>query len=83
MATFATDLNFNMVKFPIQLFEFEQLPDEEVTVAVSHFGVRNVDHVVVDVEVQLQMRSLFLYQWRPNMRLYLIKLWLTDRQHTD
>lgn len=46
-------LYFNMVQLPVQLFKLEQLADKEVSVAVSHLGVSDVDHVVVNIEIQL------------------------------
>lgn len=38
----------------IQVFEFQNLADEEVTITMRNFRVGDVNHVVVDVEVQLR-----------------------------
>lgn len=42
-----------MVELPVELLELEDLADEEVPVAVGDLRVRDVDHIVVDIEVQL------------------------------
>lgn len=47
-------LYFNVVQLAVQFLEFEKLADEEVAVAMRHFSVGDVDHVVVDKEVQLE-----------------------------
>ena len=38
----------------IHVFEFEDLTNEEVAVTPSHLRVRDVDHVLVDVKVNLE-----------------------------
>lgn len=43
-----------MVQFAVEFFELQQFPDEEVSIAVRHLRVGDVDHVIVDVEVQLE-----------------------------
>lgn len=43
-----------MVKFAVELFEFEEFANEEVSKTVSHLSVSNVDHVIIDVKVQLE-----------------------------
>lgn len=42
-----------MMKLAVEFFEFEKLANEEVAVAMGHLRIRDVDHVVVDVKVQL------------------------------
>lgn len=42
-----------MVELAVELLELEDLADEEVAVTMRHLRVRDVDHVVIDVEVQL------------------------------
>ena len=42
-----------MVEFAVELFELEEFANEEVAEAMSHLRVSNVDHVIVNVEVQL------------------------------
>lgn len=46
-------LNFYIVQLPVYFFELQNFPDEEITVTVSNLRIGNVDHVVVDVEIQL------------------------------
>lgn len=47
-------LDFNMMEFTVQLFKLEEFTDEEVAEAMSHLRVSNVNHVIVNVEVQLK-----------------------------
>lgn len=46
-------LHYDVVQFSIELFKLKDFADEEVTITVGHFGIRNVNHVIVNVEVQL------------------------------
>jgi len=45
----------------IHVFEFEDLTNEEVAVTPSHLRVRDVDHVLVDVKVDLGRRLQFSF----------------------
>lgn len=38
----------------VELLELVDLSNEEIPVTVGHLGVSNMDHVVIDVEVQLE-----------------------------
>lgn len=42
------------MQFAIQFLELQYLADEEVSVAMCHLRVGNVNHVVINVEVQLK-----------------------------
>lgn len=53
-------LNLDVVQFAVELFKFQDLADEKVAIAVRHLRVRDVDHIVVDIEVQLETTSLCL-----------------------
>lgn len=46
----------------IQILELQNLADEEVSVAVGDLRVSDVNHVLVDVEVQLRSRLEFPFQ---------------------
>lgn len=46
----------------IQILELQNLADEEVSVAVGDLRISDVDHVLVDVEVQLRSRLEFPLQ---------------------
>ena len=41
----------------IDLLEFEDLPDEEVSVSSCHFRIRDVNHVFVDVKIDLKIKK--------------------------
>jgi len=45
----------------VDFFKFEDLTNEEVAVTSSHFRVRDVDHVLVDVKVDLGRRLQFSF----------------------
>ena len=47
-------LDLDLVEPPSYFLQFVDLPDEEVSVALVHFGVRDVDHLCVDEEVHLR-----------------------------
>lgn len=47
-------LNFDVVELAIEFFKLENFADEEVTVAVRHLRIGDMDHVVVNVEVKLK-----------------------------
>lgn len=42
------------MELPVELFEFDYFPNEKISVSVGHFGVGYVDHVMIDVEIQLK-----------------------------
>jgi hypothetical protein len=42
------------VEFTIQVLKLQDLPDEKVAITVSHLSVRDMDHFMVNVEIQLQ-----------------------------
>merc|ERR1712168_1288494 len=48
----------------IHIFEFEDLTNEEVAVPPSHLRVRDVDHVLVDVKVDLGRRLQLSFETR-------------------
>ena len=43
----------NAFEFVVQVLEFQYFPNEEVSVSVGNLGVSDVDHIVVNEEVQL------------------------------
>jgi hypothetical protein len=47
-------LDLDHVEFTIQVLKLKDLPDEKVTITVSHLSVCDMDHFVVNVEIQLQ-----------------------------
>ena len=44
------------MEFTIELLEFHDFADKEVTVAMGHLRVGDVNHIIVDVEVQLKKK---------------------------
>lgn len=49
-------LRLKFLQSPVQVFEFQNLADEEVAVSVGNLRVCDVNHVVVDIEIQLGAR---------------------------
>lgn len=43
-----------MMQFSVKVLELEYFPNEKVSVAVSDLCVRDVDHIVIDIKVQLE-----------------------------
>lgn len=50
----APPLHLDHVQLAVQILKLQYFPDEKVAVAMGHFGVRNMDHLIVDVKVQLR-----------------------------
>lgn len=48
-----------MVQLSVEVFELYYFPDEEVSISVGHFRICDVDHVVINVEVQLKINTRF------------------------
>lgn len=46
--------DFNVMELSVQFFEFQKFTNEEVAETMSHLRVSNVDHVIINVEVQLK-----------------------------
>lgn len=51
-----TRLDLDVMQLTVEFFEFQNFSNEEISVAMSHFGIRDVDHVVVDVKVKLKKK---------------------------
>ena len=45
-----------LLQSSVEFIKFVDLSDEEVAVAGSHLGVRNVDHILVNVEINFRAR---------------------------
>lgn len=46
-------LHFKVVKFSVEIFKLQDFSYEEISVTMGHLSVSNVNHVVINVEVQL------------------------------
>lgn len=46
------------MKLTVELLELENLANEEITVTMSDLGVGDVDHIVIDVKVQLKQKMI-------------------------
>ena len=51
-------LHFDQFERSILLFKFQDLSDEVISVSAIHFGVGNVDHVLIDEEINLQKEDV-------------------------
>jgi hypothetical protein len=47
-------LDLDHVEFTIQILKLQDLPDEEVSITMSHLRVCDMNHFMVNVEIQLQ-----------------------------
>jgi hypothetical protein len=47
-------LDLDHVEFTIQVLKLQYLPDEKVTITMSHLCVCDMDHFMVNIEIQLQ-----------------------------
>lgn len=45
------------MQLPVDFFEFQNLPDEEIAVTVRNLSIGNVNHIVINVKVQLQQNN--------------------------
>jgi hypothetical protein len=54
-------LDLDHVEFTIQVLKLQDLPDEKVTITVSHLSVCDMDHFMVNVEIQLQQLIQFSF----------------------
>jgi hypothetical protein len=50
-------LHLDGLESPVEFFALVDLPDEEVAVTPIHLCVRNVNHVLVDIEVDLKRKK--------------------------
>lgn len=50
----------DILKFIVQVLEFQNLTNKEVTIAMGNFSVSDVDHVIVNKEIQLKLNKLYL-----------------------
>lgn len=46
------------MELSVQFFEFQKFTNEEVAETMSHLRVSNVDHVIINVEVQLETMKI-------------------------
>lgn len=45
------------MQLPVYFLEFQNLPDKEITIAMRNFSIRNVNHIVINIKVQLQQKE--------------------------
>lgn len=48
-----------MMKFPIDVFEFEDLAYKEISITMRHFRISYMNHVIIDIEIQLKQKNSF------------------------
>lgn len=51
-----------MMKFPIQVFKFENFSYEEISISMGNLCVCYMDHVIINVKVQLKYILLVYLQ---------------------
>lgn len=54
-------LDLDKMQFAVEFLKFDKFADEEVAVSVRHLRVGDVDHVVIDVEVELEQYNIPVY----------------------
>lgn len=54
----------HLLQSSIELLKFVNLPDEEIPIAPGDLGVCNVDHVLINVEVNFGCRLKFTVKGR-------------------
>lgn len=50
-------ISLDFMEATIEVLKLQYLTDEELPIAMGNFSVSNVDHVVVDIEVQLKRNN--------------------------
>jgi hypothetical protein len=60
-------LDLDHTEFTIQVLKLQDLPDEEVSITVSHLCVCDMDHFMVNIEVQLQQLTYEMYKFAQNV----------------
>lgn len=79
----ANTLDLELMQPTVQLLEFRNLANEEITVPMRHHRVGNVDHIVVDVKVQLAARLEFALQPRRALRPHDVLHFVLEAQQLD
>lgn len=47
-------LYFYIMQFSVEFLKLEDFPDEKVAIAMGHFRIGDVDHIMINIKVQLK-----------------------------
>jgi len=48
------------MQFTIQFFKLQYFANEKVSITMRYFCIGNVNHIVIDIEIQLKKKRIFL-----------------------
>lgn len=54
---FTIHLYLDVMELAVKLFKFQKFPNEKVAITVGHLRIGDVDHIIVDVKVQLKKKD--------------------------
>lgn len=50
-------LKSNILQFTVHFVKFHNLPEEEITITMRDFSISNMNHSIIDIEIQLRRKN--------------------------